>query len=964
VTKGKTSLPIERINALAELERWEWKYEPLGNNEVKICCPVHEDKSPSVNLDVEQNLWKCHVCPARGDIVSLIAAIASRTSGKQIERGTVINELSSRYDLESIKVLSQDVVEKHHASIWEAGPLLQALYDRGITDADIREARLGYWEGRISIPVYDEHWNVVNIRRYLPGAPGPDKMRNMKGYGRPARMYQVADLKYEKVWLCGGELKARVAKRLLNPHGIGAVALTEGEGNWEHKYSQKFKDKIVYICYDIDAVGFHNSRKVAGYLARFAKGVFLIRLPLDAQKYPKGDINDYVGQEHATDVDLVRLMSEATAYVPDDPATPEDTSSVRRVKLVDATRPENVGHRLEMDGTVNAMEETPYLIPRTIGCACDRNQPECTRCPVLPMDPHPDTGKVVLKIRGTSMGMLNMVGSPEKLQRESIRESLGIPTCKSVSFTVQDHFNVWDVRLTPQLTISGSNADNVNMPALVVSEEIDLNVPYVLQGRIYPHPKNQQAILVIDDVKQAEDSLNSFAPTASELETLKVFQPAEWTTKGIKEKLDEFYADIEFNVTRIYHRRNLHVLMDLVYHSALYFYFDGRLQNGWVNALVAGDTSQGKSEATTRLMGHYGVGERVECKNATVPGLLGGFENLGNKMFVKWGAVPTHDRRFVVLEEVNGAPVEVIGKLTDMRSSGIAELQKVGGVRRAHARTRQLWTGNSRSNRRVSQFNFGVELLQELIGSAQDVRRFDVAMVVSKADVDPKEINKAQEDRPNVEPKFTPELCRRRVLWAWTRSPAQIVFDKEAERACLEAASAMCGRYSEEIPLVDKGTMRFKIARLAVSCAACTFSTGDTVESVRVQQCHVEFVSKWLEKLYASPTLGYADFSRAMQYCHQIKDPQIVESHIRAQKFPRDFVDNLLHSKEVTLNDIMDWCEIDKDSAQKVLSLLVRKNALYRDGRFYAKTPTFITLLKHLQQADLPENNIQKEKFA
>jgi hypothetical protein len=133
---------------------------------------------------------------------------------------------------------------------------------------------------------------------------------------------------------------------------------------------------------------------------------------------------------------------------------------------------------------------------------------------------------------------------------------------------------------------------------------------------------------------------------------------------------------------------------------------------------------------------------------------------------------------------------------------------------------------------------------------------------------------------------------------------------------------------------------------------------------VRVQQCHVEFVSKWLEKLYASPTLGYADFSRAMQYCHQIKDPQIVESHIRAQKFPRDFVDNLLHSKEVTLNDIMDWCEIDKDSAQKVLSLLVRKNALYRDGRFYAKTPTFITLLKHLQQADLPENNIQKEKFA
>jgi hypothetical protein len=47
------------------------------------------------------------------------------------------------------------------------------------------------------------------------------------------------------------------------------------------------------------------------------------------------------------------------------------------------------------------------------------------------------------------------------------------------------------------------------------------------------------------------------------------------------------------------------------------------------------------------------------------------------------------------------------------------------------------------------------------------------------------------------------------------------------------------------------------------------------------------------------------------------------------------------------------------------LSVLVRKNAIYRDGRFYAKTPTFISLLKHLQaKGDLPENNIAKDKFA
>jgi hypothetical protein len=955
---SKQSLPIENINAMAELERLGWKFQPLPNNEVGLVCPVHDDTNPSVNLAVPKNLWKCQACNAQGDIVSLIGHILQKTTGQRIDRQTVIVDLSKRYDLEQINVISQAIVEQHHTHIWEAGPLLQALYDRGLTDQDIRVHKLGFHESRIMIPVYDGNHNVVNIRRYLPGAPGPEKMKNVKGYGVPPRLYPYDQLRFKRIVICGGEMKAIVAARLLNPEGIGALCLTASEGVWEPKWSSLFQGKEVYVCFDVDPKGLSGSRYVAGQLFYVAEKSYIAQLPLDPAKYPKGDINDFVAKEGATAAELLEMISKAVEFVPESQEDEDKKDQeIKDTKLGDTARPENVGRRLRMEGIINAMEDTPYLIPKTLGVGCDRNQPNCAWCPVRAMKEDAITGKVDMTIRGTARGILDMINSPEKNQREATREALRIPPCKTVTFTVKDHYTAYDVRLIPQLQIGGDNSDHVLMPAYIVGEDIDLNIPYLLEGKIHPHPKNQQAVLLIDRVSQAEDSLTSFAPCEDDLKTLSIFVPDSWTVEGIARKLDEYYGDIEANVTRIYHRRPLHLAIDLTYLSVLYFNFDGRLQNGWVNTLVAGDSAQGKSEASQRIRQHIGLGERVECKNASVAGLLGGLENLGQRFFVRWGAVPTHDKRALIMEEVNGMPVEVIGKMTDMRSSGVAELRKVGVTRQAHARTRQLWIANARNNRPLSQHNFGIEVISELIGSPQDIRRFDLAVLLSSAQIDPKVINRLATERPKVPHVYTPELCRRAVLWAWTRQPSHVVFTPEAEHACLEAASVLCSKFSEEMPLVDKGTMRYKIARLAIALAARTFSTGDTLETLLVRPCHIEYIRGFINDLYSDPVFGYEDFSRAQEYAQNVIDPTMVEQHIRESKYPKDFVEHLLHNTEITLVDIQDWCELDRDNAQKILSFLVRKHALYRDKKVYVKTSTFITLLKRMKAAGLPPNS-------
>lgn len=960
--KKSNNLKIEAINTMAELDRLGVKYEPVGPEEIKILCPVHEDKSPSCCINVKKNLWTCKSaeCMAKGDIISLLAYIAGVT------RDVIILDLTNRYDIAVKKSLNPEIVEKFHADIWNAGPLLKELYDRGVTDSLIRKARLGLHQGRITIPIFDRDGSCVDIRRYLPGAPGPEKMKNTPGYGG-FHLYQVDQLHaFNDIIICGGEMKALVAGGLLNQHGVGAVAGTTGEGAWDSKVCALFKGKRVWVCLDVDKGGLAGSRVVAGFVFTYAASTRIMRLPLDKVKYPKGDINDFVGREKATDKDLLKCMAEAEEWYPPEIKEDKDTGQPKPVQLSEATNAENVGKKIEISGIVNAMDTTPYLIPKTVMCSCDKNQPMCSFCPVKPKEPEIDTGRMRMEIKATSQGILEMVNAPKKSQREAIIEALHIPTCKVVEFFPQDFFNITDVRLSPQLNIGSESSKNVVQPGLLVGTNIEMNTPYTFKGKVYPHPKNQQAILLLDDVTLGQDNLGSYKPIVDELKKLKIFRPKQWTEESLKEKIEDIYNDFETNVTRVYYRQDMHLIMDLCYHSVLVFPFDQEEVKGWANILIVGDSSQGKSRVAEMLMKHYGLGEKMECKNATVAGLLGGLHQVGTRWFVAWGIIPTHDRRLVILEEIGGTDAEVLTKLTDMRSSGVAEIPKIE-KRRALARTRLIFISNPRSGRSTSGYNFGVEIIKELMNRPEDIRRLDVAMVVSSSQVDPEAINRLSENRPVREHKYLKNLCQTLVLWAWTRAKEQVIFEGESMKMILAYATALSSKYTDAIPLVDRGTIRHKIAKLAVALAARTFSTSDDMTTLIVRPCHVDFIYHFLDRLYGDPVFGYLDFSSAQVHANSVVDADLVTKQILATKHPSDFVDQLLYTDEISLNDIGDWCETDRDQSQKILSMLVRKHAVYRVKRWYVKTSEFIQLLKKVKEAgfkDLPKKkHTQKEEF-
>jgi hypothetical protein len=495
------------------------------------------------------------------------------------------------------------------------------------------------------------------------------------------------------------------------------------------------------------------------------------------------------------------------------------------------------------------------------------------------------------------------------------------------------------------LEIGSRGIDDVLQPALCVGHGLETNASYAFTGRMFPHPKTQQSILLISEATPTLDTLSTYQPALAELSPLAVFQPTEWTVEAIDAKLKHVYDDLSANVTHIFERQSLHLMLDLTYHSVLLFPFDGKPTKGWVETLVAGDSSQGKTETVLRLMQHYNLGERIECKNATVAGLLGGLQQIGTRWFVTWGIIPMHDKRLVILEEIKGTSTDVIGKLTDMRSSGVAEIPKIE-KRRTHARTRLVMVSNPRSDRPLSMYNFGVEVVKELIGALEDIRRFDAVLLVSAGQIESDKLNKLQQYRPHVPHVYTGTLCRNLILWAWTRSLEQVKFTDDAVLRILSEATRLCSEFTEMIPIVDRGSMRFKLARLAISLACRTFSHDDV--NVLVRECHVEYIAKFLETTYADTVFGYKDFSTAIELSNTLLSPDILKTALLQTPFPSDLIKNLLYTNEIELRDVCDWCSWDRNEGLQLLSLLVRKHAFIRDGAGYRKSAPFIEFLKNL----------------
>lgn len=927
------------LKAQEVLDEYSVSYSRESSDTLKLACPFHEDTHPSAVIFTTSNVFHCRVCDKSTNLFRYLQARLGKN---------VFFEVNQKFGEVVDRTVTSETIENAHAQIWKESSkqLLDALYRRKLTEADLRTYRIGVIKDRISIPIVNAAGFFVNIRLYKPGA-SDSKFLNFSSFGKPPRFFPIEQIQYDRIMLCGGEVKTIPAARILNSHDIGAICSTAGESSLPTNLRMQLAGKQVFICLDVDRAGLEAAIKHALALQNIADWVGIIELPLDVIKYPKGDINDFL----ANDGNLLELVEQTKRFEFKEELKYADEVEPSSLSLTEATNASKTGQRLKIKAIVSTMEVSPYSIPHEVTVNCDRGHTFCDLCPISKM--LPDSQHLVIPPEHPSI--IKMVGESDIVQNAACKEGLGIPKrCKRSSFEITSWYNIEEARISEALDLKKRTTDRSMQAAYCIGEHLQLNGCYEMTGRMFPHPKNQQATFLISNYSATENALDTYV--CKSLDELKIFQPKKWSVDSIQEKIDDLYEDLENNVTYIYKRRDLHLMVDLAYHSPLWLEVNGKLEKGWAEVLIVGDTGVGKSWVSGNLMRHYALGELVECKNATAAGLLGGQESFNKRWFITWGKIPSNDRGLVLLEELKGMPANVFARLTETRSSGVAQITGIAkGDQRTPARTRIIANSNPRSDRNISDYNYGVDCLVELIGSREDLRRFDAAIIVERNEVPEIEFTRVRTPTLHT---YTQGLCRELVLWSWTRDKA--VFEDEAY--LFNAAKPLYARFANDIPIVHTASMRFKLGRLSAALAARTFSEKDS--NVFVRNAHVDYIVDFLLKIYSKSAFGYAQYSDATREAEMLINPDAVSNKIcNDLEHPKEVIDHLLEADEIDIHFIQDLLGLDPDTGRKLLSFFIRYRALKRENKSYRKTRDFINLLKRLKKSGYNPDKETKDEF-
>lgn len=898
-----------------------------GDNWTAV-CPLHDDSVASLSIQVNTGEFKCFVPTCKG------------FKGGPYERFYLLKTGNH-------PPIPLEEVEELHQKLLKNSPALKWLHEmRGLNNATIKQYKLGFDGERLTIPVF-ENGQCVNIRRHSvrKSSTTPKTISYKPGYGS-LKLYPEENLKETVLVLCEGELDCL----LLNQLGFHAITCTGGAASWKDEWTELFKGKTVYVVYDIDKAGREGATVICKKLHQTASTLKDVMLPISSP--PNGDVTDYVVTFGAGKPEFDTLFAGTPNWEGVKKSAEVPAGEAVEVELSDASQSRWVGKNVKFKATVAGKDLSPYACPKTVDLTCQMGLRICGFCSI-----GQSNGTVKYEVNPGGLEVLRLINCSEEQQRGFIRKAAGVyPGCPRFNMKIDSYHTVEDVRMIPEVSFNSmATSEYVVRQGFHVGHGLVPNNVYEMEGMVVPNPKNQYITFVLPKSRPVKDSITGFQLTEQMKEDLKIFQAEDGQCQ---KKFEQIAKDLTSNVTKIYQRDALVIMLDLVYHSVMQFEFQGRIvKKGWTECLAIGDTRCGKTETVTSLIEHYRAGELSTGENASFAGLIGGMQQIGSRWSIIWGKFPLNDRRLLVIDEVSGMPVEDIGKMSGVRSSGIAEIIKVQ-QEKTFARTRLIWLGNPRSTRPLATYDSGVQAIKELIGRPEDIARFDLAMTVASGEVPIEIINQTSHEK--ISHKFTSQLCHNLILWAWSRKPTDIVFTPEASKACLSLASELSKEYSAAIPLVEPAEQRIKLARLSVACAARLFSTDDG-ERVLVKAEHVAFVVAFMRKIFNTPSMNYGAFSKAQMADLKLRS----EDDVRAQLQPygKELVEALLERQYIRMIDFEDVLNLGKAEVKPIIAKLVQNKALKHYHTSYVKSPAFIEFLRKLLAEGMGEPVVRKEEF-
>src|SRR3990167_2037922 len=617
-----------------------------------------------------------------------------------------------------------------------------------------------------------------------------------------------------------------------------------------------------------------------------------------------------------------------------------------KVTLFEASDPQYFGINIEFEALVVGKEIVPF------SGACHA----LVECPVKMCGGCPnrhDKGIGEIIVSANDPHLLELIECSHHQRDVAMKHALGVPyQCQQAKVTIQDTHLIESVRVSPIYDWHiQSTADEEFMlrNIYVIGKPIKTNQPYKMRGKTVAHLKNQVITHMVWEAEPMQHSIDSFQMTPEIIDSCQLFQPFDDSDQAVQAKLETIYEDFTYNVTRRYNRQDLLMAVDLPYHSALQFYYDGRLQKrGWMECLVIGDTQCGKSDSVEGLMTHYRMGEKILAENATFAGLVGGVQEIGQRWAIQWGKLPLNDRRLLVVDELSGLDHRDLARMSGIRSEGVAEITKIQSFK-THARTRIIWISNPNTTRKLSQYAYGVNAIRELFRQPEDIARVDLFVTATEADFDLADLPYFQSVKiPHV---YTTEVCRGLLLWVWSRKADQVVFTEEAQAEILKESMDMKKRYDSTIPLVLENAQHLRFARVSTAIAARLFSTDEAHEKIVVKPVHVRAAGAFMQKLFDKPSMGYNVYSlqgRSSDH-HIAKHTKEIEMTFKGYEKWEKLRDHMLRNevlKPTVIKMMLGYKEASIDQLFSWMNDHHMITAISKGG--YVKHKLFTEILKNL----------------
>ena len=813
--------------------------------ETAVCCPFphhtesgveYQETIPSAHINLDKGVFHCKVCEKGLSEVSFISEI-----------------LGCKYEAASkIASLYRDVENLHSWNQLKLNPRTKEICNElGISDEVIEELHLKTEnrEEDIAFPVL-MYGKVVDVRNYSPynrAAKIRSRAGSTTGMVIPFDLW-INTNPHTWTIICAGEKDMAVARS----NGFNAITLTGGEKALP-KILKPFKNRRVAICYDHDEAGIEGAKSVAAAILPYAAEVRICTGFHEVCKEHGEDITDFFTKYKKTKRDLQKYIIDSPVFTPEEAAV---VSKVTHpfVTLLEASQPKYVGRVVQSNIQVVATYEKAMPMPTTI---------HATKLNISGDD------KYNLMQQGetrdwelcdkTCQDVLKLVDNnfTEQQIRDNTREILGITKIeRDVKIERPTKETVYQCNVTDLFEVTTKNPQTIEFVAYVIGKRLESGKKYCITYKLTPHPfKGQQLTMIILDATEAADSITDFHLTEDNKKMLDQVKNMEGSVHDKVETLSEMAKSyIGYDGYN-----KLIKAIDLSFHAALQFNFNGNTERGTLDTLIVTESRIGKSSTAEALQKLYSLGTFVSLAggNATIAGIIGGSNKVNGSYQTRAGLLPMNHRGLVIFEELAKCDKDLVKALTDTRSSGSVKITRVSGDLQLPALVRMITLSNVKSSSKniqpIASYPNGITILVDLIGAPEDIARYDLMLVMGETG------NRIID--PNWRPitPFEPDVYKTKIRWVWSRNPDQIIITREVVEYIFKKCNELNSKYDSHIKIFGTEAWK-KVARLATAIAGYIVSTDDTYEKIIVTTECVDEAVDYLISCYDNNTFKLKEY--------------------------------------------------------------------------------------------------------